>query len=209
MNDERKGPAPPVDAHAETIALLPWFVTGALEPDEHARVAAHIAVCAECQAEAALEARLEHAVAGLPLQLETGWAEMRQKLAADVDVKARPARAREPWLGWGMAASLAVVAAVSGYAVAPRDAAKTYHTLASAEAPPNVGNVIVIFRPDLRESEMRAVLNANHARMVEGPTAADAWVLRVPAAERAAALQRLRGDAGVVLAQPIDPAPSP
>ena len=142
--------------------------------------------------------------------LKQSLSEMRRKLETDVDAKVRPARSREPWLGWGMAASLAVVAAVSGYAAAPRTSEpKTYHVLASADAPPSVGNVIVIFRPDLRESEMRAVLNTNHARLVEGPTAADAWVLRVPPAERTAALERLRSDAGVVLAQPIDPAPSP
>jgi hypothetical protein len=154
---------------------------------------------------------------------------MRRRLEADAAADVRPARRpgprlgwsipaspagvaairrQEPWLGWSIAASLAVVAGLSGYALAPREAPATYHVLSSAQ-PPSPGNLIVIFRPDLRESEMRGVLNANHARLVEGPTAADAYVLRVPAAERAAALERLRGDAGVVLAQPLDAAASP
>jgi hypothetical protein len=69
-----------------------------------------------------------------------------------------------------------------------------------------VGNVIVVFRPDVRESEMRRLLKGSEARLVDGPTAANAYVLRVPQAERAAALSQLRNDAAVVLAEPLDAA---
>ena len=64
----------------------------------------------------------------------------------------------------------------------------------------------MVFRPDLRESDMRRLLKDSDARLVDGPTAANAYVLRVPEAERTDALARLRGDAAVVLAEPIDAA---
>ena len=68
------------------------------------------------------------------------------------------------------------------------------------------GNVIVVFRPDVRESEMRRLLKDNDARLVDGPTAANAYVLHIPDAERGAALARLHSDTAVVLAEPLDAA---
>jgi hypothetical protein len=65
--------------------------------------------------------------------------------------------------------------------------------------------VVVIFRPDARESAMRQALVAADAHLIDGPTAADAYVLHVPAAERARALAALRARHEVVLAQPLDP----
>jgi hypothetical protein len=78
-----------------------------------------------------------------------------------------------------------------------------YHTLGSAP-PPATGNAIVIFRPDTSEQELRQTLNANGARLVDGPTAADAYVLHLPAERRDAVLVRLRADHDVVLAEPIN-----
>jgi hypothetical protein len=66
------------------------------------------------------------------------------------------------------------------------------------------GNVVVIFRPDVTEAAMRETLRRTHARLVDGPTAADAWVLSVPAAERSAALTTLKARREVVLAEPMD-----
>ena len=69
--------------------------------------------------------------------------------------------------------------------------------------------MIVTFRPDTSEQDLRNTLNESHARLVDGPTAADAYVLHVPAAERAAALVKLRQRANIVLAEPIDAAGAP
>jgi hypothetical protein len=44
---------------------------------------------------------------------------------------------------------------------------------------------------------------------VDGPTQADAYVLRVPADARDAALSTLRGRREIVLAQPVDSAGAP
>ena len=56
------------------------------------------------------------------------------------------------------------------------------------------------------EQQMRVVLTANDARLVDGPTAAGAYVLRVEDARRDEALQRLRQSGQIVLAEPIEPA---
>ena len=100
------------------------------------------------------------------------------------------------------------MALVAGASAPLSSGLAAYHALGAAPAPA-LGNVVVIFRPDTSERELRQTLVANHARLVDGPTAADAYVLHVPAAERAGALTRLRGRADIVLAEPIDSGAAP
>ena len=190
--------------HREAQELLPWFVTGRLDADEHARVAAHVEGCAACQADARFQQRLEAEVARLPVDVEAGWARMRLTVEAEAVGPARRvlrlAEGRAAWVGWGLAASLALVV---GATLLPPKSDGAYHALGAAPAAP-AGNVLVIFRPDVTEADMRGVLKAVHARLVDGPTAADAWVLAVPATERAATLATLKARREVVLAEAVD-----
>ena len=200
--------------HRETEELLPWYVTGRIDPVDRARVEAHLANCAACQAELATERRLHSEVAGLPLDVGMSWAQFRQRLdlnpmppkrqrVAEFSAGIRRVVGRPGKIGWFLAAQLAVVLVIAvevspfGQPVAP------YHALGGAPAG-NGGNAIIVFRPDASEQEMRHALNSSGARLVGGPTAADAYVLYVPLARRDAALARLRADADVVLAEPID-----
>jgi hypothetical protein len=187
--------------------LLPWYVTGQLDGAERARVEAHLNGCADCRAEVRFQRRLEAEVARLPLDVEEGWARMRRRLAAD-----RPGRRvvdalrrRAAWLGWGVAAVVSLGAgALLLPSLAPSQGAAAYHALGAAPRG-TAGNVVVIFRPDATERQMRETLHASGARLVDGPTPADAYVLHVAPAQRPAALAILRGRGDIVLAQPVDP----
>ena len=194
--------------HREFQELLPWYVTGQLEPGEHARVAAHADTCPECRAEVRLQNRLQAEIARLPLEVAEGWAQMKRRLEAEG--RARPVAhvARAPqsgrrWLGWGIAASLTVVVGGSFVPNAASEKA-TYHTL-SAKPVAQPGNLVVIFRPETTERAIRDTLNASQARLVDGPTEAGAYVLRAPAATRDAVVATLRSNRNVVMAEPIDP----
>jgi hypothetical protein len=112
--------------------------------------------------------------------------------------------ARPGKIGGLLAAQAAFVLAVA-IMVAPLGRPASYRTLGTASSPV-AGNIIVIFRPDTREQDLRRTLNASGARLVDGPTSAAAYVLRVPAAERVSALGKLRTQPDVVMAEPIDPA---
>ena len=92
---------------------------------------------------------------------------------------------------------------VLGVAVLRPPQPARYHALGAA--PVNAaGNVVVIFRPETPEKELRQILKANDARLVGGPTEADAYLLHVPAAGRAAVLTKLRRQTQVLLAEPVD-----
>lgn len=217
------------DRHQDIQTLLPWYVTGQLEPGEHAEVAAHLGACRECQAELRFERRLDAEIADLPVDVEQSWAllqrrielhprgrrrTIRSALAAARRELGRRWRNREPWLGWAVGAPALMILTVGLFTpavtslVTAQVTPRTYHALGAAPAAAP-GNILVIFRPDIQERDLRHILQASHVRLVDGPTAADAYVLRAPAAERAATVASLRGRPEVVLAEPLDSAGPP
>jgi hypothetical protein len=107
-----------------------------------------------------------------------------------------------PLGGAAMAGALLTVGAL--WITGPLGQADSYHAL-SAGPPVSSGNLMVIFKPDTPEHSLREAMRASHARLVGGPTEADAYVLSVAAGERDAALASLRARADIVVAQPIDP----
>ena len=190
--------------HWELQSLLPWFVTGRLDPAEHARVEAHVAGCEECQEELRFEQTLAGAVKALPLGADVSWRRMERRL------KAEPPRQRgnlltSPWTGWAVAACALIAVGVTAM---PRAPAAPYRVLGAPRAT-TPGNMVVIFRPETSERDIRLALDQAGARIVDGPTAADAYVLTIPDAQRAGALAKLRARPAVVMAEPVDPVAGP
>jgi hypothetical protein len=70
-------------------------------------------------------------------------------------------------------------------------------------APAVQGRAVVVFRPDTSEREVRRILRGSGARIVDGPTVTDAWVLALPEGAPAARLARLRAEPAVLLAAPL------
>ena len=79
---------------------------------------------------------------------------------------------------------------------------QTYHTL-SAPRTATPGQIVVLFKPDTTEQQVRVILSAQNARVVDGPTAAGAYVLHVEG-KPAPALNALRQSSQIVLAEPIE-----
>ena len=85
-----------------------------------------------------------------------------------------------------------------------------YHAL-SAPAPAAAprGDVIVASVREAQAQDLSRALRDSGARLVDGPTAADAYVLAAPAGRARAVLAKLRANDDIVMAEPIDPAPRP
>jgi len=202
------------DPHRETEMLLPWYVTGQIDPADRELVESHLAECAGCRTELELERRLGSEVADLPWEAMSGWTEFRAGLEPSLR---QPRLSRQRWfatwrriapsanVGWLIAAQ-AVFLVIAVPLLLPRDTPPAYHVLGTAPTR-TPGNVIVILRPKTAESRMRQILIDEQARLVDGPTAAGAYVLHIPPAQRAPALARLRHRPDIVLAEPIDASP--
>jgi len=195
--------------HDEAEELLPWYATGQLDAAERARVESHLYACAACRQQLAVERRCIDEFQATSPEVESGWARIKQRVQPP-----RPVAPQRPTLLEDLrslisrpafaalaAAQLAFVV-VSGATLVSLSR-PDYRTLSSVPAPAN-GNVIVIFRSDATQQGMRDVLDAANASIVGGPTDADAYMLHVDPQQREIALNKLRSNDLVQMAQPID-----
>src|SRR3954451_16850375 len=197
------------DPHDEADELLPWYATGQLEEADRVRVEDHLTSCSDCREQLTLERRLVQEFRASDPEMDAGWMRLRGRIEAESAEPPQEPRApggvwkmlRQPAVGTLAAAQVGFLALSAGILLTL--SRPTYHALGSAPAP-SAANAIVIFRPDATEEDIRGALKASGASIVGGPTAADAYLLRVSANQRPQALNRLRSDDDVQMAEPID-----
>ena len=203
------------DPHAAVQRLLPWYLTGRLDTAEHDAVEGHLAACPECRAELETERQwqLLQPGDGAQVDVEDGWARMRARLGAGPGApRATPARgtawrafARGPARAWAAPAALSVALAVAlGFTLRPVASGAEYRALAAA--PEATATAVVRFRPDATEAQIRQGLLASGARLVDGPTVSEAYVVRLPREHYAQALDKLRHAPGVLLVEALESA---
>lgn len=201
-----------MDSHREAEELLPWYATGQLDADDRALVEAHLSSCAHCQRQLQAERRMIDEFVSSAPEVDSGWARLRGRIDAPEPVRRRPLRQTlgEMWhiLTRPAVAALATVqvalVAVAAMVI-PSLSAPAYVALGEPpSATTSSANIIVMFRPEATEADMRDILKASGASLVGGPTAADAWLLHVPAKQRPDALAKLDATDDVMMAEPID-----
>jgi hypothetical protein len=210
-------------AHQEAQEALPWLANGSLAGAELERVQAHVHGCADCRAELALLHTLRAADPGpVPgLDMEAALARMAPQLNARLDThepgmpvqagtlpvqrgwRERFAANDRSWLRAAVAAQCCAIAVLAGLLLRPATPGVQggdYRVLGAA--PGAQSGLIVMFKPDTPEHELRRILAGSGARIVGGPTATGAWMLGAegPAAVVAA---RLRREPAVTLAEPL------
>jgi Putative zinc-finger/Fervidolysin N-terminal prodomain len=196
------------DPHQTADALLPWFVNGTLEGEELALVQRHLGECARCRQE--LESLQRFAAAYVGSELEPDPDLTLGRLHREL----RATRARNWRTGDGrwlarlapalLAVQMGVILVLGGLLLAPLREAPGYRTLAADPAARPVAQLVVMFAPGTSEAELRRILRHAGARIADGPTVADAYVLEVAAGRQAAALAALRGEQAVVMAERLD-----
>lgn len=189
------------DPHAELQALLPWYLRGRLDEAEQQRLHDHLQGCARCREELALERRLQQALPPQPVaphnEVEAALARLRPRLG-------RPQAARPSWWGWlvgGQGGAILVLLVLLARAPGPAD--ESFRALADP-ALPAAAQALVMFRPEASEVQIRSALQVGGARLIGGPTAGGAYLLRLDSAEPAAALARLRAQPGVLMAESLE-----
>jgi anti-sigma-K factor RskA len=202
----------PYAIHEAVAALLPWYVNGTLEQDEHHLVERHLAVCLSCRTDVERERR----VAGAMRDTETETLAAGNAFAALAERLHRPqAPGRRPHrlpyrrrTRWRLALAAAMLGAAA--VLLPRLAAPppqdSFRTLArpSKAAVTEAGQLRVVFAGDLDERARRALLRQLGGYIVTGPSAAGVYTVAPrPAADVASMLAALRATAQVRFAEPV------
>ena len=217
-----------IPAHQAVQELLPWYAGGQLAPDEARQVHEHLQGCAQCRRdlewEHGMRAEAVASAGALPegVDMEGALARLLPALGPQERTDApahtiagdgaeapralpwwRTAAANQPsWLRWTVAAQWVVIAGLATLLLRPDAEPAAYHVLGSGVAAG--GNLVVVFQPNTSERELRRILQAQNARVVDGPTVTDAYLISVPSASRGQALQALRTESAVKLAEPLD-----
>jgi len=97
--------------------------------------------------------------------------------------------------------AIAVLAVLLARLSAQPDTANDYHVLGAAGAN-GAARVVVTFRPDTPERELRRIVRTSGAHIVGGPTVTDAWLVGADG-RLAPVLARLRAEPAVTLAEPL------
>jgi anti-sigma factor RsiW len=204
MNRTAQPPDPAT--HKVVDALLPWFVNGTLNPVEHDLVRRHLEECVECREQVQWLRDLHAAcIAG---SKRPGSSQAFEQLRRGLESRAVPRRTTRagrmrsaaPWM---VAAAMTLVAVGGIWRIASDDPL-VYRTLGAAQsAHGGGGDIVVVFDAAAREADVRRILRAAEARIVDGPTATNGYVLDIAEGQQQKALVTLRGERAVLLAEPL------
>jgi anti-sigma-K factor RskA len=204
--------------HAAVDSLLPWYVNGTLRGEELQRVERHVEACPACRQEVDWLRNVFAACAAATPLPEAPATEAAGVMSFPRRASPRTWRtaAREGWQAtpsWMralMAAQFAGLAILGTLIALDAGNEPAYHTLGASEGRAYSGEAIaVMFDPAITEAELRTVVSDIGGRVIDGPTTTNAYVLEVPVGRSGGAVDRLRADPKVRLAEPLGPRPRP
>lgn len=206
-------------AHAEAQQALPWLANGTLAGTELERVQAHLQGCAACRADLAALHTLRAAGPGPApaADLEGALARLLPQLDAPAPAPAQAAAPLPPAPGWrarlaandahwlrvAMGLQCAVIALLAALLLRPSAGNQedgAYRVLGADRG--SQGALVVTFKPDTPERELRRIVLDSGARIVGGPTVTGAWLLGTEG-QPAVVAARLRAQPAVTLAEPM------
>jgi len=167
--------------------LLPWLANGTLQGAEQDAVKRHVDGCAECQNELNLLLRLRTTIQSETLPEGAGELGL-QRLLRQVGKKSKSPR--RWWLSAALAASLVI--GVQTVMLLQRVPDESLYTPLSGPTA-REGVLQVEFMPEAREADLRELLRASGARIVDGPSAVGLYRLAIqPGSDPDQVLRRLR-----------------
>ena len=208
-------------AHTEAQRLLPWLVNGTLKGEELAAVERHLGECADCRREADGLRQLQVACTGTTPTADATQSFLRLRRRIEASRVRRPLPRLNsirrswgltpPWMRWAVAAQFAAILVLGGLLLGSDRQAATYRTLGDPSASSlgaasaGLDKLVVVFDPQISEAQMRRLLRASGARIVDGPTDTGAYVLVVPARRTATVREALQAASGVTLVERLAP----
>jgi len=197
--------------HKVVDTLLPWFVNGTLESEERALVQRHLGQCEQCRREAEWLQELQAACAAAAVgEASPALQRLREQLMAPRTRRGIRGRLQAGWLSlqpWPravIAAQLAAIVILGAVLIASDESRAPYRTLGTSAAGARAAAaLVVVFDPATTELDMRRALRAAGARIVDGPTQTNAYLLDVPPGTREQAIRALKGERRVVMVESL------
>jgi hypothetical protein len=205
--------------HQAAQEALPWLANGTLDSAEEERVQSHLRSCARCRGDLGLLRAIHDAGPGPAPACDPERALARMLARLDPAPAATPAVAAPPvgilerwrariaandrsWLRRAVALQTGLIAVLALLLVRPHgpaDGGGAYRALGASA--PAAAAIVVAFRPETPERELRRIVRDSGGHLSGGPTAGDAWL--VDGGDTKAMLARLRAEPAVVLAEPL------
>ena len=197
--------------HQKVQSMLPWLDADSLDYEDLHLVKQHVQVCSQCQSDLDWQRKLQSLAPERTtgLDVERAFAKLRPQLLAKPRETRRSATRKIftaltnqfVWMPWALAAQFFAIIGLSFMLTISYGNLASYRTLGAATQ--SGGNVAVVFKPDTSEHELRRLLLAANAKIVDGPTLTDAYVLSVPDKNLPATIASLRAEPAVVLAESL------
>jgi anti-sigma factor RsiW len=221
--------------HQKVWEILPWYINGTLDSDEHELVARHIPGCRSCADEVA---RCQSMATAVRSAKEEAWSPSREHLARLMERidRANTSAAPEGWrihvrewiekirghfqetpslFRWVLAAQTAAIVLLAAATIWQASVApfSLYRTLSDAGSGAAAGRVHlqVVFADDITEREIRTLLSSTGATIVAGPTPMAVYTVALAGDDRGGpartreTLEVLRGHPKVRLAEVKQP----
>lgn len=200
--------------HRTVQELLPWFVMDRLSHDEADLVQRHLRLCTQCQADIEWQRKLQAATRpksnALP-DVELALARLRPRLLTRKPRRASTIsrvfqkfwRSSVPWMGWILAGQAVALAGCIFLLAVRFDNGAAYRTLGALGTGGTQANVVAMFKPETSEAQLRGILQKTGARIVDGPTVGDFYLLNVPNAQLMQAINTLHAEPAIVLVEPL------
>ncbi len=196
--------------HSRAALDLPWYVNGTLNATEHAMVRAHLSRCLVCRRELATLTTLREAVARRSREPRA------EAALARIHARLERAPASRRLFPWAAAAALVIVTGLAGFVgvntglLGGASDEHGYLTLGSRSvdgADPDHVTARIVFGHGTTERQLRELLLAAEAELVDGPTPRGAYTIALPEVSRGDDLQQavatLRASERVLFVEPI------
>ncbi|MFZ6676159.1 hypothetical protein [Undibacterium sp. Xuan67W] len=206
-----------VTAHEITQELLPWFVAQTLVDEEMDFVKKHVQSCNHCMNDVnfLLKLQTSEALAPTSADIERAFARVLPRLGSNSQINIKRnnifnklttffshiGASVNTKMSWALAIQAVVIAGLLTHLGLQEEKYSGYRLQGATGK--SSGNVVVVFKPETTVKEVQRIMSINDARIIDGPTVTNAYVLNVPEEKLISSVKELRAEPAIELVESL------